>query len=81
MTGIFDNIKSTGKSIWNVAKKPLSMLWGGVKKIDDIISNPIVETTLAISQPELSPFLAGYDIAKYGLENLGVNKYLDDALA
>ena len=79
--GIFDSVKNVGRNIWNVAKKPLSYLWSGVKKIDDVLSNPIIETGIAISNPELSPILAGYDIAKYGLENLGVNKYLDDALA
>ena len=78
--GIFDNLKTTGKSIWNVVKKPLSGLWSGIKSVDSLISNPIVETGLAISQPELSPFLAGYDIAKYGLDKLGIGDLVNDVL-
>ena len=80
--GIFDSIKTTiaSKNIWNVVKKPLSGLWSGMKSVDSVVSNPIVETGLTIGQPELAPFLAGYDIAKYGLEKLGVGQVLDDVL-
>ena len=79
--GIFDTLKTGGRNIWNTVKKPLSGLWSGIKSVDSIISNPLVETGLAISQPELSPFIAGYDIAKWGLKNLNVEDSIDDVLS
>ena len=78
--GIFDSIKTGSRNLWNTIKKPLSGLWSGMKSVDSLVSNPIVETGLAISQPELAPFLAGYDIAKWGLDKLGVSQVLDDVL-
>ena len=78
--GIFDSIKTGSRNLWNTIKKPLGGLWSGLKSVDSLISNPIVETGLAISQPELSPFIAGYDILKYGLEKTGVGNLIDDVL-
>ena len=78
--GIFDSIKTGSRNLWNVVKQPLRGLWSGLKSVDSLISNPIIETGISISQPELSPFIAGYDIAKWGLDKLGVGDVIDDVL-
>ena len=71
MGGIFDSIKTMGRSIWNVAKQPIRGLWAGTKAVDSVVSNPLVETGVSLAQPELSPFFAGYNVGKYVLDKLG----------
>ena len=79
--GIWDGIKTTGRSIFNTIKQPLRGLWSGIKSVDSLISNPIVQTSISVAQPETAPLFAGYDLAKYISGKLGGNyiaEQLDD---
>lgn len=68
--GIFDTVKNVGKSIWNYAKPITSGIYDGLKHADEIISNPIVQAGIEITNPWAMPFILGYDISKYAYKNI-----------
>lgn len=65
--GVFDTLKSVGKSIWNFAKPVTSGIYDGLKTVDEIVSNPIVQAGIELTNPWAAPLLLGYDISKYAI--------------
>ena len=73
MGGIFDAIKTAGRSVWNVAKQPIKALWTGIKQTDQNLMNPVVQAGISAIQPEVAPIFGAYDLAKYIGSKLGGN--------